>query len=211
MHKITLISTMHEEIGKCNADELCDILERLNPEVIFLEALEETYSNYDKMVSSSFGVYHKKLEIKAIQKYCENNSCKYIPVLDNGLADSFERKYKIVCQNREMQELLYNFYSLVSEHGFKFLNSVESVKHQEQMRLLEKQFLINSELELSFNIDIDEYENSMMRNIYSYCKDNRFTSAIFLCGVAHRKSIIEKIVKFNTLENVNINWVVYEN
>ena len=41
--------------------------------------------------------------------------------------------------------------------------------------------------------DIDAYENSMIRNIYSYWNNNHFSSAIFMCGAAYRKSIIEKI------------------
>jgi len=211
MYKITFVSTVHEENGKCNTDELYKILEKVNPEVIFLEALDDTYSNYEKMVFSSFGVYHRKLEIRAIQKFCLNNSCEYIPVLDNGLSDSFERKYDKVCQYREIQELIDNFNFLASEYGFNFLNSIESINHQDQMRILESKLSINPELELDFNLDIDEYENSMMRNIYSYCKNNKFNSAIFMCGVAHRKSIIEKIEKFSAHEHVNINWVVYEN
>lgn len=59
MYHITLISTVHKEIGRCNADELCAIIGKINPEIIFLEALADTYSNYNKMVFSSFGVYHE--------------------------------------------------------------------------------------------------------------------------------------------------------
>ena len=211
MYKITFVSTVHLEIGKCNADELCNILEKINPEVIFLEALDETYSDYEKMVFSSFGVYHRKLEIRAIQKYCLNNSCKYIPVLDNGLSDSFEKKYEKLCHYREIQESIDNFNSMASEYGFKFLNSIESINHQDQMRIVESKLSINPESELDFYLDIDEYENSMIRNIYSYCNNNQFISAIFMCGVAHRKSIIEKIKKFNTQDHLDINWAVYEN
>jgi hypothetical protein len=47
MHNITFISTIHKEIGKCNAEELYKIIKKLNPEVIFLEAVDETYSNYE--------------------------------------------------------------------------------------------------------------------------------------------------------------------
>ena len=211
MYKITFVSTVHLEIGKCNADELCNIFEKINPEVIFLEALDGTYSNYEKMVFSSFGVYHRKLEIRAIQKYWLNNSCEYIPVLDNELSDSFEKKYEKISQYREIQELIDNFNSMASEYGFRFLNSVESINHQDQMRILESKLSTNPETEQDFYLDIDEYENSMMRNIYSYCNNNQFSSAIFMCGVAHRKSIIEKIEKFNAREQVKINWVVYEN
>jgi hypothetical protein len=47
MPNITFISTIHEEIGKCNAEELYKIIEKLSPGVIFLEAVDETYSDYE--------------------------------------------------------------------------------------------------------------------------------------------------------------------
>jgi hypothetical protein len=51
----------------------------------------------------------------------------------------------------------------------------------------------------------------MIRNIYAYCKDNQFKTAIFMCGAAHRKSIIEKIEKYKTQENTKLNWKFYGN
>jgi len=78
MHHITFISTVHKENGKCNSDELCEIIEKISPDVIFLEALENTYSDYDEMRFSSFGVFHNKLEIRAIQKYSFNINWKYV-------------------------------------------------------------------------------------------------------------------------------------
>jgi hypothetical protein len=29
-----------------------------------------------------------------------------------------------------------------------------------------------------------------------------------MCGVAHRKSILEKLSKFNTQEKVKVNWLI---
>lgn len=46
MHHITFISTIHAEIGKYNAEELYKIIEKLKPGIIFLEAVDETYSEY---------------------------------------------------------------------------------------------------------------------------------------------------------------------
>lgn len=109
MYNITFISTVHIETGKCNADELYKIIKKINPQVIFLEALQETYSEYDKLLFSSFGVYHTRLEISAIQKYSFNASFEYIPTLDNGLSDAFNKKYNIVCENIELQKLIDNF------------------------------------------------------------------------------------------------------
>lgn len=211
MHNITLISTVHEETGKCNADELCIILKEESPQVVFLEALKNTYSDYDKMRYSSFGVYHHRLEIKAIQKYSESFPIKYVPVLDSGLSDVFDNKYKVVCENIQFQEMFDNFNSLASNQGFEFLNSKESINLQEEMRKLEYRLIANKKLYEEVDEDINTYENSMMRNIYSYSRNNQFDKAVFLCGVAHRKSIIEKIGSFNSKERMNLNWIICGN
>lgn len=209
MNNITFISTVHKEMGKCNADELCAILERVSPEIVFLEALENTYSNYEKDLFSSFGVYHRKLEIKAIQKYSHSSSFEYVPVLDNGLSDSFEKKYDLVCDNIQFKTMLDEFNSLASEQGFPFLNSAESIYRQEKMRALEDRLLPGNKLNETADEDIDAYENSMMRNIYSYWRNNQFDKAVFLCGVAHRRSIIEKMESFNCKEKTDLNWEIY--
>lgn len=210
MHRITFISTIHVEIGKSNAEELFKIIEKLSPEVIFLEAVDETYTEYEKFLFSTYGVCHKKLEISAIQKYSYNTSFEYVPVCEGGLSNAFHRKIEIVCQNRELQQLIDNFNSLAAKHGFKFLNSLECINLQEEMRVLESKILNNSDLDKIVKADIDAYENPMIRNIHRYCNSNRFSSAIFMCGAAHRKSIIEKIGKSTTEENANLTWTVFE-
>lgn len=209
MHKITFISTIHEEIGNCNAEELYKIIEKLSPEVIFLEAVAETYSEYENYLFSTYGEYHKKLEISAIQKYSSNTSFEYVPVCENGLSDAFDRKKKIVRENRERQKMIENFKYLAAENGFKFLNSLESINLLEEIRVLESRVLNSSEVD-KMEADIDAYENSMIGNIYSYCNNNHFSSAIFMCGAAHRKSIIEKIEKSKTEEQVNLTWIIFE-
>ncbi len=210
MHNIIFISTIHEEIGKCNADELFHIIKKINPEVIFLEAVDETYSKYDNLLFSTYGVYHKKLELSAIQKYHQVNSFEYIPVCENGLSDAFAQKNRIVCQNRDFQNLIEKSISLAETRGFKFLNSIESINLQEEMRKLESQILIGNDLDRIVKASIEAYENPMIENIYSYCKNNQFDTAIFMCGAAHRKSIIEKINKFKTEEQLNLTWTIFE-
>ncbi|SIS63776.1 hypothetical protein [Chryseobacterium gambrini] len=196
MHNIIFISITHNENGNCNGNELCKIIEKINPEIIFLEALCETYSNYQGHLFSEFGIYHKKLEINAIQKYNYISTFEYIPVLDFGLSDAFEKKYNLVCETKELQEKLENFNTSASKRGFQFLNSDESIELQENTRILENNILNNSQLNKNAIESINAYENSMLRNIYSYCKKTEFNKAIFMCGIAHRKSIIEKIDKY---------------
>ncbi|NCI45030.1 hypothetical protein [Sediminibacterium soli] len=207
MHKITFISTVHKEIGKCNADELHKIIEQVNPEVIFLEALDGSYSKYEQINFSQFQVPHNKLEIAAIQKYSD----KYIPVLDNKMSDAFEKKYSSLPENIELRKLLDDFNFLANEYGFQFLNSKESIMRQEEMRIIESSLLNDEKLNIKAREAIDGYEDSMLRNIYSYCKSNEFDRAVFMCGVAHRKSIIEKVKKRNTQEEISLNWVVFGN
>lgn len=209
MYNITLISTIHKENGNCNSNELLKIIENIRPVVIFLEAFEENYTKYDQMIFSQFGVYKERLELKTIQKYSQNYSFEYVPVLDIGLSDEFETKIKIVSENTEFQKLLDNYNSLEKEGGFKFLNSEESIILQEEMRQWENRIIDNEILLQRVTANLDEYENSMLRNIYSFCKKNSFNSAIFMCGAAHRKSIIKKIEEYEKKEPLKLNWTFY--
>lgn len=207
MYNITLISTRHAELGKCNSNELFGILEKIRPEVIFLEAFETEYTKYDHYCFKSSEVYHKRLEINAIQKYSQHYPVEYIPVLDTELSDEFYEKIRIITEHTECEKLLDNQMSLVIENGFPFLNSEKNIQSHEEIRELGKRILDNNEICQKADASIDAYENSMLRNIYAYCKANSFNKAIFMCGAAHRKSIIEKIPKYEAQENIKLNWI----
>ncbi|MFP3598204.1 hypothetical protein [Chryseobacterium sp. SIMBA_029] len=208
MYEITYISTTHKQNGQCNADELCKIVEQIHPEVIFLEALRETYSNYQEHLFSDFGILHNKLEIEAIQKYQYKSTFKYVPVLDSGMSDVFNEKYEIATQNIELQRKIENFNVLSAKYGFQFLNSDVSIQLQEDMRKLENIILSDTALNKDAINSIDLYEDEMLDNIYSYCKTNQFDKAVFMCGVAHRKSIINKVEKLNKNKDITLDWNV---
>ncbi len=209
MYNITLLSTVHKEIGKCNSEELYKIFQSINPDVIFLEAFENSYSQYHQMLFSQFGVYQERLEIKAIQAYSQNHPFEYVPVLDIGLSDEFEKKITIVSENKDYQILLDKYISLEMNGGFQFLNSERNIALQEEMRELENCIIKNEIFHQKVNASIDTYENSMLRNIYSFCKEKPFNKAIFMCGAAHRKTIIQKIVEYEAKENPKLNWIFY--
>ena len=206
MYNITLISTRHDTNGKCNSDELLKIIEKICPEVIFLEALKSDYTDYQHLCFTSSGIYHQRLEIQAIQKYNHKQIFEYIPILDNGLSDDFEKILKLFYEHPEYQKLNNYYNSLEKQYGFQFLNSEKSIEIQEELRELGKHIFKNNELYQKADASIDDYENSMIRNIYAYCKENTFKTAIFMCGVAHRKSIIEKIQKYQMQETTKLNW-----
>ena len=78
------------------------------------------------------------------------------------------------------------------------------------MRSFENHLISDTELNKRAIEDIEVYENAMLHNIYSYSSNNKFDTAIFMCGVAHRKSIIEKVIEFNAQKELNLNWVKVE-
>lgn len=209
MYNITLLSTVHKEIGKCNSEELYKIFQSISPDVIFLEAFENSYSQYHQMLFSQFGVYQERLEIKAIQAYSQNHAFEYVPVLDIGLSDKFETKLEIVSQNIDYQRLLDNYISVEKENGFQFLNSEEQIAYQELMRELENRIIDNTIMHQKADESMDAYEHSMLRNVYTFCQDNSFKSAIFMCGAGHRKTITQKIKEYELKENIKINWTFY--
>lgn len=209
MYNITLLSTVHKEIGKCNSEELYKIFQSISPDVIFLEAFENSYSQYHQMLFSQFGVYQERLEIKAIQAYSQNHAFEYVPVLDIGLSDEFETKLEIVSQNIDYQRLLDNYISVEKENGFQFLNSEEQIAYQELMRELENRIIDNTIMHQKADESMDAYEHSMLRNVYTFCQDNSFKSAIFMCGAGHRKTITQKIKEYELKENIKINWTFY--
>jgi DNA-binding protein Fis len=209
MYNITLLSTVHKEIGKCNSEELYKIFQSISPDVIFLEAFENSYSQYHQMLFSQFGVYQERLEIKAIQAYSQNHAFEYVPVLDIGLSDEFETKLEIVSQNIDYQRLLDNYISVEKENGFQFLNSEEQIAYQELMRELENRIIDNTIMHQKADESMDAYEHSMLRNVYTFCQDNSFKSAIFMCGAGHRKTITQKIKEYELKENIKLNWTFY--
>jgi hypothetical protein len=77
------------------------------------------------------------------------------------------------------------------------------------MRELENCIIDNEILHQKVNVSLDEYENSILRNIYLFCKEKSFKNAIFMCGAAHRKTISQKIVEYKAKENLKLNWIYY--
>ena len=206
---ITLVSTVHKEIGQCNSKELYKIIKLLNPDVIFLEAFESSYNKYHQMLFSQFGIYHERLEIKAIQAYSQNHNFEYIPVLDIGLSNEFEKKLTIVSENTNYQKILDNYTLLETVHGFQFLNSKKQIALQEEMRELENRIIDKKIMHQKANENFDAYEHSMLRNIYSFSKEKSFNKAIFMCGAGHRKTITQKILEYETKETLKLNWIFY--
>src|SRR2546430_14550683 len=73
MKRVSVVGTRHEEKGRANSSELLAILERIKPEIIFLEwppAAFDAYFNGDP----------GNLEAIAVTRYCEDHNVDLIPV-----------------------------------------------------------------------------------------------------------------------------------
>ncbi len=211
MFDITLICTQHDEKGACNFNQLYQIVERIQPNVIFEElppsALEDFYVNKTRT----------NLETKTIIAYLEEHQIKHIPVdldLELELSSFIEQNGKL---HRRVENNSYDYQYLVdcnlkytSQYGFRYLNSEYSIKNwAETYDVIEKTLEKLNDDKLfqiykHWNEVIEKREQEMIRNIYQYCHDFVFERGLFFIGAAHRKSMIEKIkVQF---KDSNVTW-----
>lgn len=232
MYTVTLISTVHSENGLCNSDELYKILEKIKPEVIFDE-LPSHYSDF--FYSDSYDLYHansillKKrppvipLEVKSIKKYKQNYDITIIPV-------DIDVRQKISEYQNEIFFMYNTFwkyedykklenkkeYAMIQE-GFHYLNSDNFIDFLEKKEALEKN-IIESETQKNRLLNVykifhteqyDNRENGMIQNIYNYSKQNQYHQAVFLIGAEHKKSIMQKIIGYEKLFEIKINWTMY--
>ena len=216
MYNITLIGTYHSEIGKCNSGELYKIIEYINPEVIFVELPNNVF--YEIICDMAInGIRSEEpTETKFIKNYLQNHNNKLIPVDDEVryISDSeYDQLLYTFEEYDDYKELVYEQISLTKQYGFDYLNSEKCLDLLEQTRIVEKNIM---ELEIHknkllhfyklFYKENDTRENSMLQNIYNYSRENQYNQAVFLTGIAHRKSIMQKIIENEKMSEIKLNW-----
>ncbi len=122
MRNITLISTVHEEEGVCNASTLHEILERARPDVIFVEVAPSSFERYLKEKSEW------NLETYAVNRYLETHSAAVEPVdlcdAPNDLIAAYGRLHREVrARSPEYSRLKYQDSQHIAQYGFAYLNS----------------------------------------------------------------------------------------
>jgi len=210
MHNITLINSVHTELGKCNSYELYKIIERIRPEVIFEELPPDIFDIYDE------GQTPASLEAKTIKEYLKNHRIEHVPV---DTYETTEIKYEdtafynnIFNTNIEYINLLRQQLFMMNQYGFWFLNSNQSVELIERLHFVEENVITNMNDEKlsciysSLRELHDKRENEMLKNIYRYCGEHEFDRGLFLIGSAHRKSIINKIQEYEKTAELKLNW-----
>jgi hypothetical protein len=218
MHNITLVSTMHRERGKCNSNNFLQIIATINPDVIFEEVSPALfYRFYEK---NDISVDIEPLEIKAVKRYLQDHDIKHIPVDiepdPNSTMQDIEYMFHLFKKYAAYKSLEDEQCKMTERDGFSFLNSKRFTRLVEEMKLIESRLLefIIKRAELShiyklFYEEQDNRENKWLQNIYDYSKEHSYDKAIFYCGASHRKSLVQKIHKYDEEENFKSNWTFY--
>lgn len=205
---IYLISTIHKERGNCTSDGLFQILDKINPDVVFCEISPKTFELLNKRC------LHSSLELNSIKRLSEYHSFSFVAIdshqtptgtFRNQVMEMFEP----IDKDKKYFELSIINDGNTNKFGFEYLNSDECIKVFEKMAEIENSIisqLPNREYKATYSNWLklnDSRENEMLENINSYIENNEFKNAVFLCGSAHRKSLIYKIKMEN---NIQIKW-----
>lgn len=212
MYKITLLSSIHCKLGKCNSDELYRIIENLEPEIIF-----EELSNHIFVILYTDEYIPQSLEAFTIKEYLKTYSISHFPVDTHvkNEVDLFNGHNSISSKSNEYNELFNRQISMIITNGFSFLNSDEYSELLSNISAIERKVLheINNEmLSRQYQQEIqlhDKRENEMLKNIYNYSKQFQYRKALFICGAEHRKPFLNKIPEFEKREEINLNWSFY--
>ncbi|MES2575232.1 MAG: hypothetical protein V4572_09840 [Bacteroidota bacterium] len=233
MFNITLIGTIHSENGRCNPSELYKILEDIKPNVIF----DELPSHFaDLFYSESFDIAYENnilnkrpmpnlpLEVKCIKKYRQNHNVKIVSVdidISQDLAEQKEEVYFLFntfFKYEEYKNVDNKKEALIAKEGFHFINSNKFLQLIEKKELLERK-IMESEIHKhrlltaysTHKKQNDNREKVMLDNIYKYSNENQYIEAVFLIGAEHKKSIMQKIIKYEKLSEIKLNWKIFSN
>ena len=195
MKRLSVVGTVHEEKGRANTSGLVGILERIKPEVIFLEIPSAAFDDH-------FNGNRRNLESTAVSRYRENHRVDLIPVDLPTPDEDFFAKHRDL--NRRIERTSPDYRRLVdwhsqnvSAHGFAYLNSKDcsdlfSQLHEAMLAAIEKDVdhrLLAEVYDLWIRTN-ELRDKGMMKKIENHCRQASFSSAAFLVGAAHRQSII---------------------
>src|SRR5476649_1713233 len=138
--RVSLIGTYHEECDAVTVSALLEILERIQPEVVFAETPR---THIDAWRDGSHGI----VESIAVARYADTHSVEVVPVDLPKPEDSFFRDYEEV--SRAIERTSPEFRRLMDLNtdrscrgGFSYLNSNECIQtwtdiHREELETIE--------------------------------------------------------------------------
>ncbi len=211
MSSVSLVCTVHEEKGLANVSELCAILERIRPEVMFLEVPPAALDDYVKTSS------RQRLESKAVGRYRASHQVDLVPVdLPTPGEDFFNNNQylfeRVEQSSHEFRRLIDLHVSYVGAYGFAYLNSeycsnlwsdvykdiLSTIRRIDDVRLVELY-----ELWIKTN---DLRDQEMIKNVRNYYRTSTVEKGVILVGASHRQSIIDKSREQSAVHSTSIQW-----
>jgi len=215
IQNITLIASAHEEMGELNSNTLYEILVGINPEIIFEEL------PFPRIKENILKFNINSIESHAIDKYIESYNITHVSVdydfsyILEEINCTYRILYDIIGNDEKIKMLNLKKNFSIGRYGFKYLNSNDCLCIIEQIKSIEKDIIINRNdkgLTCLFCLlekinKKREYE--MVKNIFEYSSKNDYNDAVFIFGIAHKKSIFEIIEDIKNKYKVNIKWKLY--
>jgi len=211
MAAVTLIGTVHNERGACTVDALHKILRTLGPTVAFLE-----------IRASDLAIYATQmLEARAVQSYSMHGQVEAIAMDDFQFPTSFRSEMDFTFAYVEQRSEEYN--ELVEKRestaslGFEALNGadfealVEKCENCMEACIAgsnDKEFIRRYAAWTTF---LRQREESMLSNIYDFCRKQPDTRGVFLVGAAHLSSLTKGVLKRIAKEPEAVSWEVWNN
>lgn len=210
MPRVVVIFTEHEERGALTAAALLDILERLGPEVIFLECPPEALSSY-------LQGKHASLEPSAVNQYCIGKRVDLVPVDDPTPDPEFFTNLRALLGDNAITGPEYDYIAsqhrqYVNHYGLAYLNSDYCTDlHSRQQALMRNALakVANSERTEAFQgwvSTIGQRDANMIARIEDYCRRSAFDIAVLLVGAGHRRSISERTFGVTTEAASIVAW-----
>lgn len=210
MTRVYVVFTEHEERGALTVSGLVEILERIDPEVIFLECPPEAFPRW-------FDLTYHRLERTAVARFRETHSVDLVPVdLPTPEADFFadfrEVIERVSRSGPEYDRLASWHRQYVEEHGLAYLNSAQcsdlrSKRHQAMLAAIAE--LADPRLAEIYQSWIRTHElrdAEMIANIRKYCRQSPRGRAALLVGAAHRQSMIELTAMESGYGSTQVEW-----
>jgi len=210
MFNVTVIFTHHYEIGNCNSKELLSIVRAIQPELIFEELLPSVYDQ----------IYNQRnrttLESDVVKMFSMTNVVEHIPVDTFECPDDYYNRKNylldVIGKHLDNSGTLNNSIRRTMKDGFRFLNRDENDVMIDDITDLENSILAQigdenlNEIAQQRKEVNSRREDVIIENIYKYCRQKDFQTAILFIGAGHRKSIKAKIVNQTNREEVQIKW-----
>jgi hypothetical protein len=196
LNHVSVIRSVHHATGVANASELLSLLERVQPEVIFLELSPTDFGAW-------FDGRRSCLEATAAALYRHRHEVALVPVDVAPPAVEFARDVdylfdRVEAANPNYVRLSHRNRQLVGFGGFAYLNSVDASTLwsaiQQEMRAAVESIAEGrlSGIYASWVRTQELREATMMNRVEAYARERPFCRGVLLVGLAHGQSIRER-------------------